>query len=582
MKRFSILCCLVLLLGVLCPVGHTLAEAVCQDGNHTLEVKSDGAAGHHEVCSACGYATEVAEHWQSCANPGVCKECGYEGEIAKLKHRKEKTWESDGASGCHSICSGCGETRDETIDHEATCADPTHCAYCGYEGEIKYINHNGKYVAIDEKTCGFTCSDCGEQVVQEHIASCETPGLCEDCGYEGEIERLFHPKGDWVIEEKIHYFECPTCGRYDEGDHFGTCTDATHCGYCGVEGQFSNVEHISSSAEHDAQWHWFCCEECKQDITEAHAWGEPVIVEPTETTDGSKTYACICGETKVEVLPATGAQCQHESSTWVSDGAFGCYAVCDQCGERTSSIYEHTAACSNPTLCGRCGYEGTIQQIAHNGEYAPIDDVSCGFQCSDCGEQVSQQHYAACDAPTICGYCGYEGQIADLFHFFGESVTVDEDTCRRVCTICGQETLEHHWSLCGAPNLCMFCGYEGETLDIYHPEAYWVFDEKEHYSHCPACGEDNQRREHFGSCVDATRCYFCGIEGEFSDGEHVWSYIQRDEESHWYDCVECKQHIRQAHEWNEPIVVEPTDTTDGSRTYTCECGQEKVEIIPAK
>lgn len=609
MKRFPFLCCLVLLLSMLFPVGHALAEegvatetdqcshAWLYDENghycsqcgseaekieHTFETQCMDVSGHYDVCTVCGYTTDVSSHWESCANPGVCKKCGYEGDIKKVRHKKNKIWISDGAAGCYSACSGCNRRESETIDHEASCIDTAHCAYCGYEGAIQHIIHNGKYSFIDEKTCGFQCSDCGEQIIQEHCASCEQPGICLDCGYAGEIARKYHPAGQWVYDEVSHYFECPTCGKFDEGTHFGTCVDSTHCGYCGKEGEFNDGEHIWDKVEHDAQWHWFTCIECKQNIKEEHSWGEPTIVDATETTDGSRTYACNCGETKVEVIPAIGSsQCSHEEVTWVADGAKGCCPVCTVCNTQVSELYEHEALCTDTTRCAYCGYEGAIQSFIHDGEYSPIDEKACGFLCNACGKQVIQPHRASCVEPTLCTYCGYEGEIKSIYHQGGEMSPIDEKTCGYLCSACGEMAREYHWASCDDPTHCMYCSYEGAIKNIYHPEGYWVYDETEHYLECPSCGAIAHKGKHFGTCIDSTRCFNCGIEGEFSQGEHMWEGIDHDAEYHWYTCTECGEDIKESHRWDEPAVVEATNTENGSKTYTCECGEVKVEVIPA-
>lgn len=48
---------------------------------------------------------------------------------------------------------------------------------------------------------------------------------------------------------------------------------------------------------------------------EQHPFGEPVIVEPTETEDGYEEYTCpVCGETKKEIIPATGEPTEPEAT----------------------------------------------------------------------------------------------------------------------------------------------------------------------------------------------------------------------------------------------------------------------------
>lgn len=99
MKRFSILCCLVLLLNVLCPVGHVHAEGAtatdlcdhvwCYDesghccskcvsesekAEHTLETRCVDESGHYDVCTVCGYTSEVSPTGSPAPPPAYAKD----------------------------------------------------------------------------------------------------------------------------------------------------------------------------------------------------------------------------------------------------------------------------------------------------------------------------------------------------------------------------------------------------------------------------------------------------------------------------------------------------------------------------
>ena len=60
-----------------------------------------------------------------------------------------------------------------------------------------------------------------------------------------------------------------------------------------------------------------------------HDWDEgKVTTEPTETTEGVKTFTCeICGETKTESIPATGEPAQPEYTITVESGEHGTVTV---------------------------------------------------------------------------------------------------------------------------------------------------------------------------------------------------------------------------------------------------------------
>ena len=68
----------------------------------------------------------------------------------------------------------------------------------------------------------------------------------------------------------------------------------------------------------------------------AHIMGEPVVVDATCTTDGSRTTACkICGYKVVETIPANGTHVYDGGKTElvVDNGALYTQKICDNCGE---------------------------------------------------------------------------------------------------------------------------------------------------------------------------------------------------------------------------------------------------------
>ena len=152
---------------------------------------------------------------------------------------------------------------------------------------------------------------------------------------------------------------------------------------------------------------------------------------------------------------------------------------------------------------------------------------------------------------------------------------------------------------------CETCGYQ-KTKSIpklgHTPSAEWSYDSENHWKECTAedCDEKLELAAHtFDNGVitaeptettDGVRTYTCEICG-YEKTESVpklghipsaeWSY---DSENHWKECTNegCNEKFElAAHTFdNGVITAEPTETTDGVRTYTCEiCGYKKTESI---
>ena len=152
---------------------------------------------------------------------------------------------------------------------------------------------------------------------------------------------------------------------------------------------------------------------------------------------------------------------------------------------------------------------------------------------------------------------------------------------------------------------CETCGYQ-KTKSIpklgHTPSAEWSYDSENHWKICTdeGCNEKLELAAHtFDDGVitvkptdtaDGVRTYTCTVCG-YEKTESVpklghtpsaeWSY---DSENHWKECTaeDCNEKLElAAHTFdNGVITAEPTDTTDGVRTYTCTvCGYEKTESI---
>lgn len=119
--------------------------------------------------------------------------------------------------------------------------------------------------------------------------------------------------------------------------------------------------------------HW---EECTCGATSErypHTWTEKVTTEPTCTEAGEKTFTCVCGETKMEEIPATG----HDFSN---------NGIC-KCGKKAPEVVAMETAWSdmNQALTGITGNGGQqLVMAAQNGtEYTlllNVDAIQSGSQ----------------------------------------------------------------------------------------------------------------------------------------------------------------------------------------------------------
>ena len=159
---------------------------------------------------------------------------------------------------------------------------------------------------------------------------------------------------------------------------------------------------------------------------------------------------------------------------------------------------------------------------------------------------------------------------------------------------------------CTEKALCDICGNSYDSTDSTNHDAdtsVWKYDENGHWNPClrAGCEEHLNAAAHtFDNGVitakptdttDGVRTYTCTVCG-YEKTEAVpklghipsaeWSY---DSENHWKKCTAegCDEKLElAAHTFdNGVITTEPTETSEGVRTYTCTvCGYEKTEAVP--
>ena len=282
----------------------------------------------------------------------TCGSCGdsYTETITATGHSytRTKTVEATCAEDGYNeyTCVNCGDSYTETIvatgEHSyaatetvaATCTEDGHITYActgcdaSYTESIAATGHN--YVSVPtEATCeteGYTthiCENCGDSYMDTYVAalghnyvSVTTKPACKTAGY---TTHTCENCGDSYVDSYVaalgHSYVAVTTEATCEADGYTTHT----CDVCGD----SYVDSYVAALGHTY---------------------ESVTVDATCTVDGSVTYTCHCGESYVEVIPATG----HSYTCEEVDG----YLVytCENCGDSyseeldTAPIYEQSGA----------------------------------------------------------------------------------------------------------------------------------------------------------------------------------------------------------------------------------------------
>ena len=171
-----------------------------------------------------------------------------------------------------------------------------------------------------------------------------------------------------------------------------------------------STEWTKNSTHH---WHNCTAEGCtvtvdsEKDGYGAHNWGDGVVTtEPTESTEGEKTFTCTaCGATKTEEIPAIGHVCKdhlthHDrvEATCTEEGNKE-YWHCSGCGK----YFEDAAGTTETTLEAL-----TISAKGHKYKYTDNGDGSTHKVTCEKGDLQEYSENHDFDANGKCTKCGYE------------------------------------------------------------------------------------------------------------------------------------------------------------------------------
>lgn len=222
--------------------------------------------------------------------------------VARVTHNKSHWNSAEAAEGY------------EQTDNLVSAPDLTAGTWKGiFQMEIKletHSSHTHNYIESITKnpTCTedgertYTC-DCGDSYTETIPATGHhyVDGECEHCG-EKDPDAHTHSYTETITKE-------PTCT--EEGEKTYTC----ECGDSYTEVIPATGHHYGDDDK---------CTDCGELNPEhKHNYTETITKEPTCTEDGEKKYTCDCGDSYIEVIPATGHH--------YVDGK------CDICGEEDPS-----------------------------------------------------------------------------------------------------------------------------------------------------------------------------------------------------------------------------------------------------
>lgn len=271
----------------------------------------------------------------------------------------------------HNAFTGCKALKDVRCYGAPPTVQPGGAAEHSFEPGIVTIHYNPDpvygWTLDDGKWQGYTVSDKGA-CLHTGYGTTETT-VPATCGADGRIDTVCSNCGDVIATEVIpatgahtwdngtvtteptettpgvRTFTCAVCGATKTeiipatGAHTfvftkniaPSCTEAGYdlytCSGCGATEKrnpkpalghkWDNGTVTTEPTEKDPGTMTYTCTVCGQTKTEVipatgphtHVWDEgTVTVAPTETTPGVRTYTCtVCGQTRTEIIPATGS-----------------------------------------------------------------------------------------------------------------------------------------------------------------------------------------------------------------------------------------------------------------------------------
>lgn len=223
-----------------------------------------------------------------------------------------------------------------------------------------------------------------------------------------------------------------------------------------------------------------------------HIYTEVVTKEPTCTETGSKTLTCICGDTKVEYIPATG---HNYSTEWTIDQE----ATCTENGSKSHHC----------TICGDKADITEIEKTAHiynSVTVSPtyLEDGYTLHECLICGDSYTDNYKSKLTLPSVTsvkkfsntdssikiswdkldnvdGYIIYQYDINKKEWYRIAKITTDEADGSKAYTIKKYDSTNKNWvnAEIDMPNIYTISGLESGKSYKFAVKAYKTISEKE-------------------------------------------------------------------------------------------------------
>ncbi len=190
MKRVSILCCLVLLMNLLCPVGLAHAGDIATPTDLCEHVWTSDSI----YCTKCGkYHDHEFGHWADGDS------CVYGCTICKIISTSEGTHVSKCSE--HDICVNCGYKKANMVvrhlneHYDTSRATATqHVSHCDDCNKDFWHNHSFQCFNLGDSGHKAVCLSCDYTCTTAHYAPCVLADECQgfECGYTGSNIQLTH------------------------------------------------------------------------------------------------------------------------------------------------------------------------------------------------------------------------------------------------------------------------------------------------------------------------------------------------------------------------------------------------------
>ena len=430
-------------------VGVVTQEPTCTEkGVKTYTCQNNNAHTYTEEVDSLGHdLKDVSGLAATCTQPGYtayqdCSRCDYiEGKnVINATGHSYGDWTQTNAPTCteegeeRRDCKNCEAFEIQSVEAtghdwaDATCTDPDTCTECGAtQGEA--TGHSWDEGTVTKhSTCTetgvktYTCAVCSatkteeiEKIAHTEIeipavaAGCETTGLtagkkCSVCGKitveQQSVGALGHTEGQIVVENNL----APTC------ENAGSYDNVVYCSVCGEElsretvtvNALGHTEVIDQAkaptCTESGLTEGLHCSVCgsviipqEQVDSLGHRYSWEITISATCTTDGVKTFTCVCGDSYQEKVVALGhinldgnCVCDRDGCEYAMHHLVDVEAKQSTCIEKGYSAHQ---------ACEICSYtQGKVETALAAHAYEATEEVvptcfstgSITYTCSVC------------------------------------------------------------------------------------------------------------------------------------------------------------------------------------------------------